>query len=185
VRAVVLLAIAGLLVGCGTTDPTVTTRVTSGSGNWRIDRQNDRVTGMPVSGASVYTQSSSHSGEMFPKTASVQLTCFENRPIVRIGFEVKIGSDRNSVLGYRFDDKPGRDNVESRVLLGYQVIVIEDRAAVAQFVGDLLGSNTLYLRIRSLNAGRTSAEFKVNGNEAAVQAAYADCPLAPEPKRSA
>ena len=41
------------------------------------------------------------------------------------------------MLGYRFDDKPGRDNVESRVLLGYTVIVIEDKTAVAQFVDEL------------------------------------------------
>jgi hypothetical protein len=48
-------------------------------------------------------------------------------------------------------------------------------------IADLAGSNTLFVRLRSLNGGRTAAEFKVDGNEAAVQAAYADCPLTPDP----
>jgi len=107
------------------------------------------------------TRSSSHSGEDYAKPAQLQLTCFERNPVVRFSFEFKIGSDKNSALGYRFDDKPGRDNVESRILIGYTVIVIEDKAAVAQFVDELVNSNTLYLRIRSLNGGRTTAEFRV------------------------
>ena len=35
----------------------------------------------------------------------------------------------------------------------------------------------LYVRIRSLNTARTSAEFKVAGAPAAIAAAYAGCPL--------
>ena len=123
--------------------------------------------------------------EAYAQPAQLQLTCFERNPVVRFSFEFKIGSDKNSALGYRFDDKPGRDNVESRILLGYTVIVIEDKAAVAQFIDELANSNTLYLRIRSLNAGRTTAEFRVAGAAAAVQAALAECPVTPPPGRSA
>jgi hypothetical protein len=55
---------------------------------------------------------------------------------------------------------------------------------VAQFVNDLAGSRVLYVRIRSLNAGRTTAEFHLDGSAAAVQAAFASCPLSGEaPKR--
>jgi hypothetical protein len=43
----------------------------------------------------------------FPKNALLQLVCFKNEPIVRFALEVKIGSTRNSELGYRFDEKPG------------------------------------------------------------------------------
>ena len=114
----------------------------------------------------------------------LQLTCFERNPVVRFSFEFKVGSDENSALGYRFDDKPGRDNVASRILLGYTVIVIEDKAAVAQFIDELVNSSTLYLRIRSLNAGRTTAEFRVAGAAAAVQAALAECPVAALQKRT-
>jgi hypothetical protein len=151
------------------------------SGNWRIDRQTDRITAAPVSSSQLFTTSSSHSGEPFAKPASIQLTCFENKPVVRFAFEFKIGSDKNTFMGYRFDDKPGRDNVESRVLYGQQMIVIEERAAVAQFVADMAGSSSLYVRIRSLTNARTTAEFKVDGSDAAVQSAYADCPIAPDP----
>jgi hypothetical protein len=69
--------------------------------------------------------------------------------------------------------------VISRVLPGRQVIVIEDRAAVADFIRDLNGSRVLYVRIRSLNAGRTTAEFNLDGAAAAVQAAFVGCPLTP------
>jgi hypothetical protein len=48
-------------------------------------------------------------------------------------------------------------------------------------IADLAGSNTLFVLLRSLNGGRTAAVFKVDGNEAAVHAAYADCPLTPDP----
>jgi hypothetical protein len=177
VRSVALgVLVALMLSGCITQDSNFTA-----AGSWRIDRRIDRITAAPVAGASVTTFNSSHSGEFGTRPASVQLTCFESQPIVRFAFEFKIGSDKNTILGYRFDDKPGRDNVDSRVLFGNQVIVIENRPAVAQFVADLAGSRLLFVRLRSLNGGRTAAEFKVDGNDAAVQAAYADCPLTPEP----
>lgn len=81
------------------------------------------------------------------------------------------------MLGYRFDDKPGRDDVRARILHGYQVMVIEDRAAVADFIRDMAGSRTLYIRIRSLNAGCTTAEFDLAGSTAAIEAGFAACPL--------
>jgi hypothetical protein len=117
----------------------------------------------------------------YPKPALLQLTCFENKPLIRVSFDFKIGSDRNATMGYRFDDKPGRDNVESRILIGYQVIVIEDKAAVEQFVADLTGSRALYFRVRSLTAGRTTVEFPLEGSAAAMQAAFAGCPVTPSP----
>ena len=145
----------------------------------------DRITGNAITSALLWTRNSSHSGEDYAKPAQMQLMCFESKPVVRFLFDFKIGSDRNSSLGYRFDDKPGRDNVESRVLLGYQVIVIEDKTAVAQFVDELVNSNVLYLRMRTLNAGRTTAEFRVAGAAAAVQAGFAECPVTAFPGRSA
>jgi hypothetical protein len=78
-------------------------------------------------------------------------------------------------LGYRFDEKPGRDNVESRILVGYTVMVIEDPAEVYRFVQDLATSNTLVVRIRSLNAGRTIADYKLDGVQQAIEAGFAGC----------
>jgi hypothetical protein len=179
------VGIASLLGGCTARDPYVSTAAnTISSGEWKIERQIDRITGNAIASALLWTRNSSHSGEDYTKPAQLQLTCFESKPVVRFVFEFKIGSDNNTTLGYRFDGKPGRDNVESRVLLGYQHIVIEEKAAVARFIDDLAGSSVLYLRIRSLNAGRTTAEFRLDGSAAAVQAAFAECPVAAPQKRT-
>lgn len=153
------------------------------SGSWLIDQKPDRITGTPVAGAVTRTWGATNSNNPAIRNALLQLTCFENRPIAKIAFDFRIGSDRNTSLGYRFDDKPGHDSVESRVLLGYQVIIIEDAAALQQFVDDLRGSNRLFVRIRSLNAGNSAVEFKVDGSETAIEAAYAACPLSPATSR--
>jgi hypothetical protein len=108
---------------------------------------------------------------------------FEHKPIIRFAFDFKIGSDANSILGYRFDDKPGHDSVPSRILLGYTIIVIEDGAAVAQFTQELASSKSLVVRIRSLNAGRTVADFQTDGGKAAIDAVLANCPATAGPVR--
>jgi hypothetical protein len=173
-----------LLGACVTRDPAVSVSNATTSGNWKIERQIDRITGTPLPSAQLMTAASSNSAVTTTRPAGLQLTCFEQQPLVRISFDFKIGADRNTILGYRFDDKPGHDNVASRILNGYQVIVIEDKAAVADFINDMSGSRTLYVRIRSLNAaGRTTAEFNLEGAAAAVQAAFADCPLSGEPAK--
>jgi hypothetical protein len=174
-----------MLGGCANT-AYFNSQNSTASGNWRIDQKIDRITGAPVAGAVVNTSNSSQTGQIVSRPAFIQLTCFDQQPIVRIAFQFKIGADRNTNLGYRFDDKPGHDDVDSRVLFGNEVIVIENRSAVAQFIADLAGSNVLYLRLRSLGGTGTTAEFKVNGGETAAQAAYADCPLnqTPPAKRS-
>jgi hypothetical protein len=180
------IALAGMasLLSAGADPYVSTTANTVSSGEWKIERQADRVTGSAIASALLRTITSSHSQDAFAHPAQLQLTCFERNPVVRFSFEFKIGSDKNSALGYRFDDKPGRDNVESRILIGYTVLVIEDKAAVAQFVDELVNSSTLYVRIRSLNSGRTTAEFRVAGAAAAVQAALAECPVTAPQKRT-
>jgi hypothetical protein len=62
-------------------------------------------------------------------------------------------------------------------------VVIEDKPTVVQFIDEMKTSSGLYLRIRSLNAGRSSAEFKVDGATAAIDSALASCPavMPPEP----
>ena len=132
------------------------------SGNWQIERQTDRVTGKPISSAFIVTRTSSNAGRLYPQTASLQLSCFIDQPVIKFSFESKIGTDRNSFLGYRFDEKPGHE-IGARFVKGASAVVIEDKAEVAQFVSELATSKVLYVRIRSLNAGRTAAEFKVEG----------------------
>jgi hypothetical protein len=104
---------------------------------------------------------------------------------VKFNFESKIGTNLNSYLGYRFDEKPGHE-IGARFVKGASAVVIDDKAEVAQFVSELATSKVLYVRIRSLNAGRTAAEFKVEGAQAAIDAALAGCPVtAPAPQRVA
>ncbi len=173
-----------LLAACAGRDPVVTTSDTVPSGDWRIERQVDRITGAPIASA-MLTAPSSHSGDAFPKRAMLQLTCFNKAPLVRFSFEVKTGTTRNAELGYRFDDKPGHE-LAARFLNDDKVAVIEDGAEVTQFVGELATAKQLYLRIRSLSFGRTSAEFNVAGAPAAIAATTATCPAvieAPKPKK--
>jgi len=180
------IAGAGLLLAACNHDPYVNVipANTISSGEWRIERQIDRVTGAPISSAILTTNHVSNSGIVVAPPAQMQLACFKEHPVVVFVFAFKIGSTRNAELGYRFDEKPGHEP-RVRVVEDYKRAVIEDRNEVAQFAGELATAGGLYVRIRSLNAGRTSAEFKVAGAPAAIAAAYAGCPLAAAARASA
>jgi hypothetical protein len=66
------------------------------------------------------------------------------------------------------------------VVRGNQIIVIEDRAEIATFVSELAGAKTLYVRIRSINGGRTGVEYPLEGSTAAIRAAFSKCDM-PKP----
>jgi hypothetical protein len=175
------LAASLALGGCITRDPYVTTAGETRSGEWRVATQPDRITGYPLPSARV-TAMASNSYVDNPKPVVMQLTCFDGKPLVRFAFAFKIGSDANTSLGYRFDDKPGRDNISgARFLQEHRTVVIENKPDVLQFVADLRGSQSLYVRISSITQGRSTAEFKLDGSEAALDAAFAGCPLTPDP----
>lgn len=183
-----MVAFIGALLGaCQMRDAYVATPATATSGNWKIEKQVDRITGVPVPSAMLIVDNASNSFVNYARPGSMQLTCFEGKPLVRFAFAFKVGGDTNAVLGYRFDEKPGHDNVPARFLQEYRTVVIEDRATVVAFANELSTSGMLVIRIRSLNAGRTTAEFRLDGAPAAVEAAFAGCPLTapapPEPKK--
>jgi hypothetical protein len=172
----VALVLGGLLGGCAR-DPYVTSAGEFTSGDWRISQQKDRVTGANLPSVALMAQASNTYND-FPKPSMMQMTCFDGKPLVRFSFEWKIGADVNTTLGYRFDDKPGRDNVPGvRFMQDERMVVIEETSDVVQFVNDLRESRLLYLRIRSITQGRTTAEYKLDGSEPAVRSAFADCPL--------
>lgn len=181
VRAGVICVSASLLSACLTArDPYVTYEGTSVAGNWRIERQVDPVTRAPLSSSLVMTRKSSHSGEDFTKPALLQLTCFRNAPLIRLAFDVRVGSTRNAMLGYSFDDGPGRE-AKTRFLQDFRTVVIEDSADVALFARELAGAKVLRVRIRTLNAGRTLAEFDVEGAPTAIKYGFAECPPSNDP----
>lgn len=181
VRAVLCAGLSAGLGACAARDPYVATPATKTSGNWKIETQTDRITGTPVPSAMLIITNASNSFADYAQPASMQLTCFDGQPMVRFAFEFKVGTDPNSTLGYRFDEKPGHDNIAARFLQEYRTVVIEDRAAVTTFVNELAMSSVLVIRIRSLAAGRTTAEFKLDGAPAAIEAAFAGCPLTTPP----
>jgi hypothetical protein len=172
-----------LLSACAR-DPLVDSSITTRAGNWHIEQQIDRVTGAPLESA-LLTAPSSHSSEPFAMRATLQLACFNKKPLVRFAFETKVATSSSNELGYRFDDKPGHE-ITARFLGSNTVAVIEEGADVARFLNELAAAKMLYLRIRSLSFGRTAAEFNVEGATAAMAATTARCPPVieePKPKR--
>ena len=95
-------------------------------------------------------------------------------------FGYKVGSTRNAEFSYRFDDKPGR-TIKVHFVEDYKSVVIEGASEVAQFLDEMQSSAALYVLIRSFNAGRTSADFKLEGGADAVKEALAGCPPAAAP----
>lgn len=174
-----------VLSGCAR-DPYVSAIGEARSGEWWIAQQIDRITGAPLPSATLFAEAS-NSNLDFPRVSSLQLTCLENQPLIRFAFDFKIGSGRDTALSYRFDTGPGHENVESRVVRGNQIIVIEDRATQERFLGELAGAQALYVRIRSINGGRTAVEYPLEGSHTAIRAAFANCnmqmPPLPEQRR--
>lgn len=177
--ALVQIAVLGISLGGCFRDPYVMTNNETRNGDWWIARQVDRVTGTALPSATVFAEASNSNAD-FPRVSSLQLTCIDRKPLIRFAFDFKIGTDRNSVLGYRFDDKPGHDDVSSRLLRGRQIIVIEDQKTIASFVSELANSKWLHVRIRSIDGGRTAADYPLEGVSAAIRAAFSSCEM-PDP----
>jgi hypothetical protein len=165
-----------MLVACSNRDPYVTSAGETPSGSWRIFHQVDKITGAELPSASVRALAS----QTYVANAAwsvMQLTCFDKQPIVRFGFEFKIGTSKDTILGYRFDDKPGHESVAARVVAGDVSMIIDNPVAVAEFVNEMTGSKKVYVRIRSMAVGRTTAEYPLDGSAPALQAAFAGCPV--------
>lgn len=182
-RAFAVVATATLLASCAR-DPIVTGTDTSAVGNWRIEKGTDRITAAPISSAIIVSHTVSTAKIIVPPPAQMQLICFKQEPTAVFRFQFKVGSTRNAEFGYRFDDKPGHI-AKARFVDDYKSVVIEDKSEMARFTDEMATSNTLYVLIRSLTVGRTSAEFHVGGAPAAISAAFAGCPAgAPQPRHA-
>jgi hypothetical protein len=66
-----------LLGACVTRDPAVSVSNATTSGNWKIERQIDRITGTPLPSAQLMTAASSNSAVTTTRPAGLQFTCFE------------------------------------------------------------------------------------------------------------
>lgn len=174
-RAIAVVGVLAALSGC-------VTATTPDAGAWKIERGYDRILGKPAGVAQLNARSRSERQAQlrYPydqlQLGSLQLTCFDNVPVVRLEFNHRIGSNRTSTLSYRFDENPGRD-AEARFLQTYKVAVIEDPKEVALFVEQLRSSSKLYVRVTSHVAGTSTIEFSLKGAPVAIDAAYQSCPV--------
>ena len=177
----IITAMVFLLAACAR-DPFVTEAGETRSRDWWIVRQVDRVTEAELPSAFVYAEASNSNFD-YPRISSLQLTCMDQKkPLIRFAFDFKIGTGNNTVLGYRFDDLPGQENVTVRILLNNRVIVIEDRDTIARFVAELDKAEILYVRMRSIDGGRTAVEYPVSGAWTAIRAAFANCDMPAPPQ---
>lgn len=171
-RAITVVGMLVALSGCVTASAPE-------AGNWTIERSYDRILGKPAGLARLNARSRNAelTGPRYAlQLGSLELTCFDNAPVVRLEFNHRVGSNRTSILSYRFDENPGRD-AQARFLQTYKLAVIEDAKEVAQFVGQLRTANKLYVRVVSHVAGTTTVEFLVKGAPAAIDAAFQNCPV--------
>jgi hypothetical protein len=162
------------LGACAAGGPTGSAAEVTPSGNWRILRQVDPVSGKTASSALLETSQISNAAMPLAGGALLQLACFKGQPLVHLQFQFQVGSNQTSALGYRFDDKPGHD-LKVHFLRGDKIFVIDEKSEVRRFVNELGTANVLVLRITSLTKGQTTAEFHVTGAAPAIDAAFAGC----------
>ena len=150
------------------------------TGQWQFERRND-----PVSGLEVVTAwlsiSRFHilSGNFYE--GEVELMCFRTRPVIRLRFNMRIGSGRTAALAYRFDENPGRF-AKAKFFAREKLIVIDDKKEVSEFVDQLQSAQNLLLRVTRLRAGTFTAKFPVHGASHAIEVAFAECPVTEKSK---
>jgi len=159
-------------------------------GEWKVGQRADRVADLPIQSAGLTTRSRNAKAEReaagIPLNASLQLICFDGDPVVRFFFSHEVGSDRNSRLTYKFDNKPAA-KPNARILQDFQTVMLEDKKDVAAFTNDLREAKKLDITVSGVVAGNTIAEFNVEGAAAAIETSYKTCPLpaAPPPRAPA
>lgn len=167
---------------CATGESALTTAAAPppDAGLWKFEKRTDPSTGAPMMTAYLNVNAFDSWGHL--RSGMLQLMCFRREPVVRVAFNVKVGSNRSATLAWRFDERTGRE-ATVRFLSDYKTIVIEDQAEVAAFVEELAASERLHLTISSLIVGRTGVKFAVRGAQHAIAQAYAECPLPDKKKR--
>lgn len=112
------------------------------------------------------------------RSGHLDLLCHKSKPLVRLRFNYKVGSNQSASLAYRFDDNPGVE-AKARFLRDFSTIVVEDPSEVRRFLAELTTASKLLMRVDSLIVGRTNIELNVQGAATAMDAALSACPLPP------
>ncbi|HET7447575.1 MAG TPA: hypothetical protein VFJ49_06650 [Methyloceanibacter sp.] len=163
-----------LLSACAGISPLGPGAEVTSSGAWQISKSTDSVTGEATGNIKLTANQTSHDGRTFPGGTGLQLVCFKGQPVVHFIFIFQIGSKSDSEISYRFDDKPAH-TIKPHILRGLEMMVIEDRSEVAQFMNGLATANTLYLTINSLAKGGSTASFNVAGASPAIELVHKAC----------
>lgn len=131
-RAAVLVILAFVLGACVTRDASVQlTAPPQTSGAWKIEQRVDRISGESAPVAFIVTSRTTYTRTNNFYAAGLELACFNKHPVIRLVFGFRIGSNRNSTVAYRFDEKPGRDAVAT-ILADHKTIVIDNQAEVSR-----------------------------------------------------
>jgi hypothetical protein len=147
---------------------------TQSAGHWNIERRIDRISGTPTARVYVRKMVLNRRGELDWET--FQIGCFNGRPIARVAFHARVGTNRNAIFEYRFDANPGHKPY-AEILTDHRTVVIEEKGELARFLGELATANVLLVRVSSLTGPPTEVVFQVAGAPAAIEAAYAACPV--------
>lgn len=139
----------------------------------------------PVSGSQVTTAWLSIRRYNFLSTTfyegELQFLCFKTRPVIRLAFNLRVGSDKTAALACRFDQNPER-YAKAKFFAQEKFIVIDDGKEVADFSNQLQSAQSLFLRVTRLRGGSFTAKFPVHGAQHAIDTAFAECPIAHKPK---
>ncbi|MBS7741438.1 MULTISPECIES: hypothetical protein [unclassified Chelatococcus] len=171
----VFAAIAGalLLAGCqtaGQSDATVS--------DWKIEQKQDEISGKVrtnISATTVKVDLTSHSGI---HAAVLGLSCTKGAPSIMVYYDWPVGTTNNAAISYRFDDAPGVD-VKNFRMMNLQAVVIDNKAEVSKFLSQLPTARTLYFRVSSPVAGQSNALFGVRGGSMALDALNQECSTGP------
>jgi len=179
-RAAAAIAALAMLGGCAGEAARTAAVDKPDTGKWQFDRTIDPISGSEVASAwLVISKYDFPSGNVY--AGGLRLLCFKKDPVVRFLFSAKVGTDKTAAVAYRFDDRRGHE-VKAKFFAREGMIVIDDRAEVAQFVSELATARSLVVRISRLTRGNLTARFPVHGASHAIEAAFAACPVSDTPK---
>lgn len=175
VRRVAAFLAAGFLGACTVSSHPYSVATQGPLGNWEVALLKDEVFGNSrVATLSTNPNVNFETGEV--RAGKLDLLCFKSKPVVRLRFNYKVGSNRSADFSYRFDDKPGVET-KANFLRNYSSVTLDDPSEVRRFLTDLATASKLYMRVDSLIVGRTNIEMNVQGAAAAMDAVLSACPL--------
>lgn len=152
--------------------------IQSGGSAWQVSSKVDRISGKPSTSISVgpaqakYSSRGSRGG-----FASASVLCADGSPMIMFVFDFPVGSTGTSVVGYRFDEKPGQTPKVD--FFNSSSPVISDASAVATFLDQAQTSAKLYVRVSS-PVGQSDVEFSVNGGGEPIRQFLTTCAAAPK-----